>query len=59
MKPIQYQVPISQDKAVFIQEDLLDKFYPYMQRHEEYQLIWNKEGTGQRLLGREGNDVYC
>lgn len=30
MKPIQYQVPIPKDRTVFIQEDLLDKFYPYM-----------------------------
>lgn len=57
MKPIQYQVPIPKDKTVFIQEDLLDKFYPYMHCHEEYQFIWIKAGTGQ-LLGREGYDVY-
>ncbi|PUV26235.1 MULTISPECIES: AraC family transcriptional regulator [Sphingobacterium] len=50
MKPIQYQVPIPKDRTVFIQEDLLDKFYPYMHRHEEYQLIWIKEGTGQLLV---------
>jgi len=27
----------------------LDKFYLYLHRHEEYQLIWIKEGTGQLL----------
>lgn len=50
MKPIQYQVPIPKDRTVFIQEDLLDKFYPYMHCHEEHQLIWIKEGTGQLLV---------
>ncbi|WP_433902881.1 hypothetical protein [Sphingobacterium puteale] len=49
MKPIQDQVPIPKDRTVFIQEDLLDKFYLYLHRHEEYQLIWIKEGTGQLL----------
>lgn len=32
--------------SIYIQEDVLDKFYPYMHRHEEYQLIWIKEGVG-------------
>ncbi|WP_343561442.1 AraC family transcriptional regulator [Sphingobacterium sp.] len=56
MKPIQYQVPIPKDRTVFIQEDLLDKFYPYMHRHEEYQLIWIKEGSGQLLVD---DNVHC
>jgi len=50
MKPIRYRVPVPKDRTVFIQEDLLDKFYPYMHCHEEYQLIWIKEGAGQLLV---------
>ncbi|MFD2598733.1 helix-turn-helix domain-containing protein [Sphingobacterium corticis] len=50
MKPIQYSVPVPKDRTVFIQEDVLDKFYPYMHRHEEYQLIWIVEGGGQLLV---------
>jgi len=50
MKPVQFKVPAPQDKSIYIQEDVLDKFYPYMHRHEEYQLIWIKEGIGQLLL---------
>ncbi|MFD2556639.1 AraC family transcriptional regulator [Sphingobacterium tabacisoli] len=50
MKPIQYRVPVPKDRSVFIQEDVLEKFYPYMHRHEEYQLIWIMEGAGQLLV---------
>ncbi|MDF2849718.1 MAG: hypothetical protein K0S31_403 [Sphingobacterium multivorum] len=50
MKPVQFKVPAPQDKSIYIQEDVLDKFYPHMHRHEEYQLIWIKEGIGQLLL---------
>lgn len=50
MKTVQYSVPVPKDRTVFIQEDVLEKFYPYMHRHEEYQLIWIKEGVGQLLV---------
>lgn len=50
MKTIQYSVPVPKDRTVFIQEDILERFYPYMHRHEEYQLIWIVEGAGQLLV---------
>ncbi|WP_156307355.1 AraC family transcriptional regulator [Sphingobacterium endophyticum] len=50
MKPIQYNVPVPKDRTVFVQEDILDKFYPYMHRHVEYQIIWIVEGFGQLLV---------
>ncbi len=50
MKPVQFKVPAPQDKSVYVQEDVLDKFYPHMHRHEEYQLVWIKEGIGQLLV---------
>lgn len=50
MKAIQYSIPVPTDRSILIQEDVLDKFYPYMHRHEEYQLIWIKEGVGQLLV---------
>lgn len=50
MKPVQYNVPAPKDRTVFIQEDVLEKFYPYMHRHEEYQLIWIQAGSGQLLV---------
>lgn len=63
MKPVQYSVPAPKDRTVFIQEDVLDKFYPYLHRHEEYQLIWIKEGKGQLLVDEnvhpfEKGDVF-
>jgi AraC-like DNA-binding protein len=56
MKPIQYRVPVPKDRTVFIQEDFLDKFYPHMHCHEEYQLIWIKEGNGQLLVDDNVHD---
>lgn len=63
MKTIQYNVPVPKDRTVFIQEDILDKFYPYMHRHEEYQLIRIVEGSGQLLVddnlhGFEQGDIF-
>ena len=63
MKPIQFKVPAPQDKSVYVQEDILDKFYPHMHRHEEYQLIWIKEGIGQLLVDDnvhdfQGGDIF-
>jgi AraC-type DNA-binding domain-containing proteins len=59
MKPIQFKVPAPQDKSVYVQEDILDKFYPHMHRHEEYQLIWIKEGIGQLLVDDNVHDFQC
>ncbi|MGX1639799.1 MULTISPECIES: AraC family transcriptional regulator [Sphingobacterium] len=50
MKPIQYNVPVPKDRTVFVQEDILDKFYPYMHRHVEYQIIMIVAGSGQLLV---------
>jgi len=50
MKPIQYNVPVPKDRTVFVQEEILDKFYPYMHRHVEYQIICIVEGFGQLLV---------
>jgi AraC-like DNA-binding protein len=50
MKPIHYNVPVPKDRTLFVQEDILERFYPHMHRHEEYQLIWIVEGTGQLLV---------
>lgn len=50
MRAVQYNVPVPKDRTVFIQEDILEKFYPYMHRHEEYQLIWIVAGNGQLLV---------
>ncbi|WP_312185689.1 AraC family transcriptional regulator [Sphingobacterium sp.] len=56
MKPVQFKVPAPQDRSIYIQEDVLDKFYPYMHRHEEYQLIWIKEGIGQLFVDDNVHD---
>lgn len=50
MKTIQYNVPFPHGSTVFVQEDVLEKFYPYMHRHEEFQLIWIKESKGQLVV---------
>lgn len=50
MKPVHYNVPVPKDRTLFVQEDILERFYPHMHRHEEYQLIWIVEGAGQLLV---------
>lgn len=50
MKPIHYNVPVPKDRTLFVQEDILERFYPHMHRHEEYQLIWIVDGRGQLLV---------
>lgn len=46
MKALQFTVPVTPDKTVTIQEDILPQFYPYLHRHKEAQLIWILRGEG-------------
>lgn len=50
MKSIHYNVPVPKDRTLFVQEDILERFYPHMHRHEEFQLMCIVEGTGQLLV---------
>ncbi|GGH26524.1 helix-turn-helix domain-containing protein [Sphingobacterium alkalisoli] len=50
MKTIQFNVPAPKDRSVYVQEDRLDHFYPYLHRHEEYQIMWIVKGNGTLLV---------
>ncbi|GGG76663.1 AraC family transcriptional regulator [Parapedobacter pyrenivorans] len=46
MKALQFTVPVTPDKTVIIQEDIIPQFYPHLHRHKEAQLIWIIKGEG-------------
>lgn len=46
MKALQFTVPVTPDKTVTVQEDIIPQFYPYLHRHKEAQLIWILKGEG-------------
>ncbi len=63
MKVLQFTIPVADDRAVIVQEDVMPHFYPYLHRHKEAQLIWIKEGEGTLLVDNQmhpfgKNDVF-
>lgn len=63
MKVLQFTIPVAQDRAVIVQEDVMAHFYPYLHRHREAQLIWIKEGEGTLLADNQmhpfkKNDIF-
>ncbi|TKC06477.1 AraC family transcriptional regulator [Pedobacter polaris] len=63
MKVLQFTIPVAQDRAVIVQEDVMPHFYPYLHRHREAQLIWIKEGEGTLLADNQmypfkKNDIF-
>lgn len=63
MKVLQFTIPVAQDRAVIVQEDIMPHFYPYLHRHREAQLIWIKEGEGTLLADNQmhpfkKNDIF-
>lgn len=63
MKVLQFTIPVADDRAVIVQEDVMPHFYPYLHRHKEAQLIWIKEGEGTLLIDNQmhpfkRNDVF-
>lgn len=63
MKVLQFTIPVADDRAVIVQEDIMPHFYPYLHRHKEAQLIWIKEGEGTLLVDNQmhpfkPNDIF-
>lgn len=63
MRVLQFTIPVADDRAIIVQEDVMPYFYPYLHRHNEAQLIWIKEGEGTLLVDNQmhsfkKNDVF-
>ena len=63
MKVLQFTIPVADDRAIIVQEDIMPHFYPYLHRHKEAQLIWIKEGEGTLLIDNQmhpfkKNDIF-
>ena len=63
MKVLQFTIPVADDRAVIVQEDIMPHFYPFLHRHKEAQLIWIKEGKGTLLVDNQmhpfkKNDIF-
>ncbi len=53
MKVLQFTIPVADDRAVIVQEDIMPRFYPHLHRHKEAQLIWIREGEGTLLVDNQ------
>jgi AraC-like DNA-binding protein len=63
MKVLPFTIPVSHDRTILVQEDLLPHFYPHLHRHEEIQLTLILKGEGTLLVGNNmhtfaPNEVY-
>ncbi|TKC08627.1 AraC family transcriptional regulator [Pedobacter frigoris] len=51
MKVFPFTVLLPDDKSFIIQQVNAPHFYPYLHRHEEYQITWVEEGEGTLIIG--------
>jgi len=51
MKVLPFTIPVSHDKTIIIQEEILPYFYPHLHRHAEVQITWVQKGEGTLLAG--------
>lgn len=63
MKVIQFTVPVADEGAVVIQEDILPYFYNYLHRHKEAQVTLIIKGEGTLIAGNytqpfKAGDIY-
>lgn len=63
MKPLQFTIPVTAGKTVTVQEDRLPRFYHYLHRHKEAQLVWIKNGKGTLIADNsmhlfQNNDIF-
>lgn len=56
MKPLQFTIPVAPDRSVLVQEDRISRFYPYLHRHKEAQLIWIIRGNGTLIVDSHFHD---
>ncbi|HEY4197721.1 MAG TPA: AraC family transcriptional regulator [Mucilaginibacter sp.] len=63
MKVLQFTIPISHDKTIIVQRDVLPYFYPHLHRHQEIQLTWIQKGEGTLVAQNNmhtfrSNEIY-
>ena len=63
MKVLPFTIPISHDKTILVQDDIIPFFYPHLHCHEEIQLTYILKGEGTLLVGSsmhafKANEVY-
>ena len=46
MKVLQFTIPVTPNKTIIVQREVLPYFYPHLHRHEEIQLTWIQKGEG-------------
>ncbi|SMD16984.1 AraC family transcriptional regulator [Pedobacter nyackensis] len=51
MKVFPFTLLVPNDKSVISEQIKLPHFYPYLHRHEEYQVTWVEEGEGMLIAG--------
>lgn len=51
MKVLPFTIPVSPDRTIIVQEEVLPHFYPYLHRHAEVQITWIQQGEGTLLAG--------
>lgn len=51
MKVFPFTVLLPDDKSFIIEQVNAPHFYPYLHRHEEYQITWVEEGEGTLIMG--------
>ncbi|HSB94014.1 MAG TPA: AraC family transcriptional regulator [Flavitalea sp.] len=63
MKVLQFTIPVTQNKTIIVQQDVLPYFYPHLHRHEEIQLTWIQKGEGTLIAHTNmhafrSNEIY-
>lgn len=63
MKVVQFTVPVAEEGAVVVQEDILPYFYNYLHRHKEAQVTLIIKGEGTLIAGNytqpfKAGDIY-
>jgi AraC-like DNA-binding protein len=63
MKVLPFTIPVTPDKTVIIQRDILPYFYPHLHRHQEIQLTWVQKGEGTLVAENNmhtfwSNEIY-
>jgi len=63
MKVLPFTIPVTPDKTVIIQKDILPYFYPHLHRHQEIQLTWVQKGEGTLVAENNmhtfwSNEIY-
>ena len=63
MKVLPFTLLVPDDKSVISEQVELPHFYPYLHRHDEFQITWIQEGEGTLIAGNnmhafEAGDIF-